>query len=43
VGNSDPDFRDILNGDLSPEQEIIDLVRIFEEKDWPDNYQGICW
>jgi len=43
VGNSDPEFAEIL-ARRRPEQIVIDLVRIFAEDGAAlPNYRGICW
>jgi GDP-mannose 6-dehydrogenase len=43
VGNSNPEFAEIL-ARRRPEQIVVDLVRIFaEDGAAPPNYRGICW
>ncbi len=42
IGNKSPEFREAA-ASASPDQIIIDLVRIDKEKVTQDNYVGICW
>ena len=42
IGNKSPEFRQAVDT-ASPDQIIIDLVRIDKEKITQDNYVGICW
>ncbi|MDZ7363053.1 MAG: UDP-glucose/GDP-mannose dehydrogenase family protein [candidate division KSB1 bacterium] len=43
IGNSNPEFAEIL-ARRRPEQIVVDLVRIFSEAGAaPPNYRGICW
>ena len=42
IGNKAPEFREAA-ASASPDQIIIDLVRIDKEKITQDNYVGICW
>ncbi len=42
IGNKSPEFREAA-ANASPDQIIIDLVRIDKEKVTQDNYVGICW
>ena len=42
IGNSAPEFRDILNK-IQPGQIVIDLVRIGSGRSEPGRYVGICW
>lgn len=41
IGNKTEEFRGI-ESELRPDQQVIDLVRMFE-KPSDDSYQGICW
>ena len=41
IGNKAEEFRQI-EGELRPDQVVIDLVRLFE-KTSDETYQGICW
>jgi len=43
IGNSDPEFRAALNGGRQSGKKIIDLVRISEEINNLESYEGICW
>jgi GDP-mannose 6-dehydrogenase len=42
LGTADPAFSDVL-ADVSPDQEIIDLVRLGKGLSSSDGYDGICW
>lgn len=42
IGNSAPEFRDILNK-IQPGQIVIDLVRVGSGRSEPGRYEGICW
>ena len=42
IGNNSDEFSDIL-GKITPEQEVIDLVRISDNRSEPGHYDGICW
>jgi GDP-mannose 6-dehydrogenase len=42
IGNSSPEFRDIPER-ISPEQTLIDLVRVDKNRTTEGNYVGICW
>jgi GDP-mannose 6-dehydrogenase len=42
IGNKAEEFLSIENK-LRPDQVVIDLVRLFENRISGDNYQGICW
>jgi GDP-mannose 6-dehydrogenase len=42
IGNKAEEFRSIT-GLLRPDQIVIDLVRLFEDKSTGGNYYGICW
>jgi GDP-mannose 6-dehydrogenase len=42
VGNSDPAFRN-LPARLRDDQVLVDFVRIVEDKNSNDRYDGICW
>jgi GDP-mannose 6-dehydrogenase len=42
VGNADPEFAQAL-GRASPEQVIVDLVRVSKTRTSQGAYQGICW
>lgn len=43
VGNKDPEFKEILNGNLRQDQAVIDLVRIMEQPVQHGNYEGLSW
>lgn len=42
IGNKNERFREIISK-IRPGQHILDLVRIQEETDTLNNYEGICW
>jgi GDP-mannose 6-dehydrogenase len=42
IGNKAEEFRSIT-GLLRPDQIVIDLVRLFEDKTTGGSYYGICW
>jgi GDP-mannose 6-dehydrogenase len=42
IGNSDPEFRDRLEG-VREDQVVIDLVRISPSPKTPAEYDGLCW
>jgi GDP-mannose 6-dehydrogenase len=42
VGNQAQEFRDVAER-LQTGQQLIDLVRVFDQRTSSDNYQGICW
>jgi GDP-mannose 6-dehydrogenase len=42
IGNRSPEFRPVL-ARLRPEQTVVDLVRLIDEKDLKGNYDGLCW
>lgn len=42
VGNSDPDFRDVL-GKLHNGQHLVDFVRVAKQPSDGAKYDGICW
>jgi GDP-mannose 6-dehydrogenase len=42
IGNAAEEFRDVTN-QLRTDQQLIDLVRLFQERTSNENYQGICW
>jgi GDP-mannose 6-dehydrogenase len=42
IGNQAQEFRDVAER-LRPDQQLIDLVRLFDRRTSSDNYQGICW
>ena len=42
IGNGSPEFRDVP-GRLSGKQQIVDLVRITNERSVEGVYDGICW
>ena len=42
IGNKAAEFVDVLN-DLTPQQTVIDLVRIHEDASQDPRYQGVCW
>lgn len=42
VGNADPEFAQAL-GRASPEQVVVDLVRVSKTRTSHGAYQGICW
>jgi GDP-mannose 6-dehydrogenase len=42
VGNKDPDFQ-IVPERLTPNQVLIDFVRIIDRRSDNDSYYGICW
>lgn len=42
IGNRAEEFRSVADR-LRDNQQLIDLVRLFDERTSSDNYQGICW
>jgi GDP-mannose 6-dehydrogenase len=42
IGNQAEEFRSI-DGRLRKDQQLIDLVRLFDGRTSSENYQGICW
>ncbi len=42
IGNNDPDFKTIVD-QLTPEQVIVDLARVFDGMSNESQYDGICW
>jgi GDP-mannose 6-dehydrogenase len=42
IGNRAEEFRSVADR-LRNDQQLIDLVRLFDERTSSDNYQGICW
>jgi len=42
IGNKDPLFARLLDH-LTPEQVVVDLVRIADKVETPARYEGICW
>jgi GDP-mannose 6-dehydrogenase len=42
IGNGAAEFRNILNM-IQPDQVVVDLVRISDERSRPGHYEGICW
>ena len=42
IGNQAAEFRGIAER-LRPDQQLVDLVRLFDGRTSNDNYQGICW
>ncbi|MFL6546532.1 MAG: NAD(P)-binding domain-containing protein, partial [Candidatus Udaeobacter sp.] len=42
IGNKAEEFRSIT-GLLRPDQIVIDLVRLFDDKTTGGSYYGICW
>jgi GDP-mannose 6-dehydrogenase len=42
IGNRSAEFGSIAST-LRDDQIVVDLVRLFESKDEPMGYQGICW
>ena len=42
IGNRSAEFGSIVST-LRDDQIVVDLVRLFESKDEPMGYQGICW
>jgi GDP-mannose 6-dehydrogenase len=42
LGNANPAFGSIFDR-LRPDQEVIDLVRLGEQRDKGTRYEGICW
>jgi GDP-mannose 6-dehydrogenase len=42
IGNQAEEFRSI-EGRLRKDQQLIDLVRLFDGRTSSENYQGICW
>lgn len=42
IGNKDPDFRDVPKR-LRDNQQLVDLVRISDQRSGNGNYSGICW
>jgi GDP-mannose 6-dehydrogenase len=42
IGNKNEEFRRI-EFSLRPDQTVIDLVRLFEDRVTGDSWQGICW
>ena len=42
IGNQAEEFRNVTER-LRPNQQLIDLVRLFDGRSSSENYQGICW
>lgn len=42
IGNNAAEFRDV-EGRLRNDQQLIDLVHLFDGRTSSENYQGICW
>lgn len=42
IGNGDPDFKVVMD-QLTPEQVIVDLARVFDGMSNKSQYDGICW
>src|SRR5262245_23944545 len=42
IGNQAAEFRDVAER-LRDDQQLIDLVRLFDSRTSSENYQGICW
>jgi GDP-mannose 6-dehydrogenase len=42
VGNRDPDFKEVPKR-LRKDQQLVDLVRISDQRSGNGNYSGICW
>jgi GDP-mannose 6-dehydrogenase len=42
IGNRAEEFRGVVER-LRKDQQLIDLVRLFDERTSSENYQGICW
>ena len=42
IGNQAEEFRSV-GEHLRPNQQLIDLVRLFDGRSSSENYQGICW
>jgi GDP-mannose 6-dehydrogenase len=42
IGNRAEEFRSVRER-LRKDQQVIDLVRLFDEQTSGENYQGICW
>lgn len=42
IGNLDPDFK-VVPSRLRPDQYLVDLVRISDQRSGNGNYSGICW
>jgi len=42
IGNGDPDFKAIAD-QLTPEQVVVDLARVFDGMPNKSQYDGICW
>lgn len=42
IGNKSDEFADIMNR-ITPEQVVVDLVRICDHQSNGHNYEGICW
>ncbi len=42
IGNKDPDFKEVLKR-LRDDQQLVDLVRISDQRSGNGNYSGICW
>ena len=42
IGNNSAEFATLAEM-IRDDQHIIDLVRILDDENKPDNYQGICW
>jgi GDP-mannose 6-dehydrogenase len=42
IGNQAEEFRDVADR-LRKDQQLIDLVRLFDDRTSNENYQGICW
>jgi len=42
VGNRDPDFKEVPKR-LRNDQQLVDLVRISDQRSGNGNYSGICW
>jgi GDP-mannose 6-dehydrogenase len=42
IGNKAEEFRDVV-AKMRPDQTLIDLVRLFDDRSTDGAYQGICW
>jgi GDP-mannose 6-dehydrogenase len=42
IGNQSEEFRGVADR-LRMDQQLIDLVRLFDGRTSDENYQGICW
>jgi GDP-mannose 6-dehydrogenase len=42
IGNKDPDFEDVPRR-LRYDQQLVDFVRIGDQRSGDGKYEGICW